>query len=350
MKKIKFAILGLGRVINIRGLKLFSKDLKFSKVDIVFDKDKKKTLETSNFFKCKPAKNFLEVLKSDVDYVYIATESGNHYHHILKCLKYNKNVIVEKPPVLKVNQLVKLERIASKRKLDFFSIFQNRENKSVRYLKSILKKNKEKIIFAELSLIWSRPQSYYNDWHGKWKMDGGVLAQQGIHYIDLLNFLIGQPIKCISHTSNKTNKLQAEDTHSSLIIFKKNISCTVNLSTGFRPNDFEASIKIFCRDKIFILHGLCCNKISFFDLKKYKKKSLKDYSENVSNGYGNSHKEVFQNIINYKLGLKRKKNLKPLNAIDTLCTIKLLNMLYKSAEDRRWINYNNNNLTSKLGN
>ncbi len=81
-------------------------------------------------------------------------------------------------------------------------------------------KNKKEIIFADLSLIWSRKQSYYSDWHGNWKLDGGVLSQQGIHYIDLLCYFFGKPIKAVSLINNVSNKLEAEDTHVGLIKFK----------------------------------------------------------------------------------------------------------------------------------
>ena len=81
-----------------------------------------------------------------------------------------------------------------------------------------------------------------------------------------------------------------------------------------------------------MLHGLCCNKISIVDLKnnKLQKKTLKNYSQNVPNGYGVSHKDVFQKIISYKLKPKNKDEKIPLKSIDTLDTIKLLNMLYRS--------------------
>ena len=69
----------------------------------------------------------------------------------------------------------------------------------------------EKIIFVNLKLLWSRDQNYYSDWHGKWKMDGGVLAQQGIHYVDILFYLFGKPMKCVSLMDNKINKLQQVD-------------------------------------------------------------------------------------------------------------------------------------------
>ena len=109
-----------------------------------------------------------------------------------------------------------------------------------------------------------------------------------------LNIFICQPLKCISSISNKVNKLQAEDTHSSLIIFKKNeISCNVNMSTAFRPVDYEASISIYCKDKIITLKGLCCNEVSVHKLKAKRSSIIKIFTK-VPSGYGVSHKKVFK--------------------------------------------------------
>ncbi len=350
MKSVKFGLLGLGRVVDSRILDMFNNELKQATVTAFYDKNKDKKNKVQKILNCKASKSSKEFFKSDFDYVYIATESGSHYKNILESFNNQKNVIVEKPPVLKVDQLIKLNNIAKKKKLDFFVVFQNRENKAVKYIKKIINKELKKIIFVNLSLIWSRPQSYYSDWHGNWRMDGGVVAQQGIHYIDLLNHLLGKPSKCVSYITNKTNKLQAEDTHCSMIIYKNNISCTVNLSTGFRPKDYEASLNIYCKDKIYMLHGLCCNKVSIISLKKNKqtRKTLKNFSQEVKNGYGTSHREVFQKIVNYRLSKKKNKIL-PLKSIETLDTLKLLNMMYKSFEKKTWINISNKNLNSKLG-
>ena len=350
-KNIKFGILGLGRVIENRVFKVFKDELQNSKVVSVFDKDKKKNLRFTKLFNLKKnisLKNFLDV---NTDYIYIATESGNHAKDIKQCFDANKNVIVEKPPTLRVDQLIELNKIAIKKKLKFYAIYQNRLNNSVKYLKKqIGKKFIKDTIFVNLKLLWCREQSYYSDWHGKWLYDGGVIAQQGIHYIDLLCHFFGEPVECVSVVSNKSNKLQAEDTHLGMIKFKNQIVCQISLTTALRPKDFQATIEIYQKEKQIQLHGLCCNKINIIHFKSEDNKnlkSLKKYSENVPTGYGLSHKKVFQNIINYDLNKDKKK---PLKAIDTLNTLKLLQMMYKSSEKKSWINFKDKNLNSKLGN
>ena len=134
-KNIKFGILGLGRVIENRVYKVFKNELKNSKVVSVFDKDQKKNSKYSKLFNLKKNKSIKDFLNSNTDYIYIATESGNHAKDIMKCFEANKNVIVEKPPTLRIDQLIKLSLIANKKKLKFYAIYQNRMNNSVEYLK-----------------------------------------------------------------------------------------------------------------------------------------------------------------------------------------------------------------------
>ena len=149
MKKInnisvKFGILGLGRVVKSRVYDVFKKEIKGAKVVAVYDKNENKNLKFSNYFKIKPNKSLKDFLRKKLNYVYIATESGNHARNIKSCLDQGKNVIVEKPPTLRIDHLMKLEKFARKKKLDFFVVYQNRMNKSVVFLKKLVNKSFKK--------------------------------------------------------------------------------------------------------------------------------------------------------------------------------------------------------------
>lgn len=40
---------------------------------------------------------------------------------------------------------------------------------------------------------WKRDQAYYarDAWRGTWELDGGVMAQQASHHLDLLQWFMG---------------------------------------------------------------------------------------------------------------------------------------------------------------
>ena len=349
-EKLKFGLLGLGTVVRIRVANLLKNELKKKiKVTAVYDKDKNKNIEYCKKFNCTPSKNENDFFLKDFKYCYISTPSGSHYNDILNCFKKNKHVVVEKPPVLKTNELIKLDKIAKNKKLKFFVIYQNRENRAVKFVKNFLnKEKKDKKILANLNLFWSRPQKYYSGWHGKWKHDGGVISQQGIHYIDLLCHFFGKPIKAISIISNISNKLEAEDTHIGVVKFK-NVTCTIGLSTALKKSDFKASIEIISQKRSVTLHGVACNKLKIVNFDRINKKLeilCKKNSQNVVNGVGVSHKACFEKIIKNFYN----KSFKALSAIDTLDTLKLINMFYLSSSKKKWILNNRKNISSRLGN
>ncbi len=61
---------------------------------------------------------------------------------------------------------------------------------------------------------WTRTQDYYDkaSWRGTWKNDGGVLANQGIHFLDALIWLIGDVDSVNALSKNAILNIEAEDT------------------------------------------------------------------------------------------------------------------------------------------
>ena len=82
-------------------------------------------------------------------------------------------------------------KIAKEKGVLYGVIFQCRYNNSARLVKNAVESGKlGKIISARSTLTWTRPDSYYaeSDWKGTWdKEGGGVVIDQAIHSIDLVN-------------------------------------------------------------------------------------------------------------------------------------------------------------------
>ena len=93
-KKISFSILGLGRVVEKRVFHVFKNEIKNGYVKTIFDKDQIKVKKFKKLLNCKSEDTIDKFLNVKSDFVYIATESGNHFKHILKCFNFKKNVIV----------------------------------------------------------------------------------------------------------------------------------------------------------------------------------------------------------------------------------------------------------------
>ena len=254
MKKIKLGIVGCGRVAQHYKFILDSGIVKNFVVSSVCDKEIEKAKKFSQNFNCKYFDKIEEMINNtEIDLIIILTPSGEHFNNSKISLTMGCHTLVEKPITLLPNQAEELEKISTSSNLMYGVVYQNRFNPAIQLLDKELKLgNFGKIITSSIRLRWCRMQEYYQDeWHGTWKQDGGVLAQQGIHYIDLLCYFFGKPLKAISVLSNVSNKLEAEDTHIGIIKFK-NATCTIGLTTALRPTDLKGSIEIICQKNIKI--------------------------------------------------------------------------------------------------
>ena len=149
------------------------------------------------------------------------------------------------------------------------------------------------LVSVSVRLRWCRLQDYYDDgWHGTWAQDGGVTNQQAIHHVDALTWICGDVESVCAISAKRENKLQAEDTLAAAIELKNGGLATLELTTAARPKDIEASITITGTSGVVQIGGIALNKIEqwkFLDAPDEEEKIIKEFSEEVDNGYGVSH-------------------------------------------------------------
>ena len=356
MKKkiVKIGIVGCGRVFK-HYIKIFNKRKKKDfKIVSVCDKNKNLSLRASKIFKCEAFNDYqlmLKKFKRKLDLILILTPSGSHYKHSELALKHHFNVLCEKPATMLPEDALKLDILSKQNKVMFGIAFQNRFNKSVVTLKKFHENNKfGKILIVNVRLLWSRNQSYYNDqWHGRWKTDGGVTNQQAIHHIDVARWILGPISEVNTIMTNQINKLEAEDTNNSILKFKSGATGSIQVTTAVRPEDLSASLEVIGEKGFMVLGGIALNKIENFYFKKLtktEKNMLTNSNELVENGYGNSHTIILDLAI--KNVLSNKKQF-PVTAIDGFLTANLIHALYKSDEKKNWIKVTKNVRSSRLG-
>jgi predicted dehydrogenase len=91
---------------------------------------------------------------------------------------------------------------------------------------------------ADLVMEYHRTQEYYDQggWRGTWAMDGGgALMNQGIHGIDLLQYVMG-PVKSVSaRIATLVRRIEVEDTAAVVIEFESGALATVQATTSVYP-------------------------------------------------------------------------------------------------------------------
>ena len=347
---IKAGIIGCGRVSNWHSRFLTTE---VSKLKIIKVCDIKSDLAkaTAAIYNAEFCTDYKKILSNDeIDLVVINTLSGLHFKHSYDSLKATKHDIVEKPPTLIPNEFEKLSLLAKENSLLLVPIFQNRFNPTVIALKDLIDNNYlGKIVSVSVNLLWCRYQSYYDDgWHGTWKMDGGVINQQAIHHIDALNWIFGPCIDVVSFNEKRLNKLEAEDTNVSIIRLKNNILATVMATTAVRPDDLDASIRVIGENGYVTLGGIALNKFTEVNINNNNVSDKDFYSKNyeVENGYGYSHKYIFQQSIN---NLLNNSIVSPIDHKSVTETLKLIHSMYRSDEDYKIIKIKDDLSSNLLG-
>ncbi len=349
--KLNVGVVGCGRVF-LHYLKLFKKN-KIPLMELVSCCDiNNKKLNSFKYKNISKYLNFNEMLKNEkLDLILILTPSGLHYKHSKMALLKKKNVLCEKPMCLKVSHGKELIKIAKRKKVFYGVVFQNRLNNAITCLKKNIDKNNiGKIIFCNVRLIWSRDNNYYNDgWHGTWKMDGGVLNQQLIHHLDAMINIVSEIDEINSFSSTRINKLECEDSIIASFKLKNGALGQVLGTTGFRPNDTEASIELITDKGLFKVGGTALNKISNWVINgKENKKHFQKFNEKIENSYGNGHEKLL-NKLSKKLIYKKKIDEFSWSSSKAFATSIAVSKIYKCIETKKNVRFKDNNFSSKLG-
>lgn len=134
-----------------------------------------------------------------IDVVHLCTPHGEHARDALEALAAGVHVLTEKPVAHTLGDAEQLieaaDRAWDKNRVQLGVCFQNRYNAPVRAMRELLDDGSlGAVLGAEATVMWSRPPAYYESrpWRGTWAgSGGGLLMNQAIHTLDLLQWLVG---------------------------------------------------------------------------------------------------------------------------------------------------------------
>lgn len=329
MKKIRFAIIGCGRVAGNHLRAITS--LPGAQLVAVCDLVAERAQAYSKEFGVPWYSDYHTMLqREEADVVNIITPSGMHPTHAIDVMKtYRKHVVIEKPMAMRLADIGALRTAAEIAGVKIFPVYQNRYNKAVAGVRTALAGGAlGKIALVSMRLHWCRPQRYYNlsPWRGTWSMDGGAFTNQGIHYLDLLLHLNGDVDWLCSRTATQLVNVEVEDTGVAVLNFANGALGTVESTTTHRPDDKEASITILGENGNCTLAGLASNRLTSWSPDPALCAAV---SEEIPNAYGFGHNPFLADVVHDLSGGPRH----PISFEDGTRAIALLNALYRSAED-----------------
>src|SRR4051794_32127779 len=94
------------------------------------------------------------------------------------------------------------------------------------------------MVLGEASIKWHRTQEYYDSgsWRGTKAMDGGgALMNQGVHYIDLLLWLMGEVESVKAEIATRTHDIEVEDLGVAVLRFASGALGSIIGSTTIYP-------------------------------------------------------------------------------------------------------------------
>ena len=200
-------------------------------------------------YNCKAFASLEELLASDeVDAVSVCTISGNHAEVAVKAANAGKHVIVEKPLAITRPQLDAVVGAVTRNKVKLTAISQSRFSSGIMKVKEAIESGQlGKILVADTYMKFFRSKEYYAsaDWRGTWEFDGGgALMNQGIHGIDLIQYLVG-PAKSVTGICKTLDRdIDVEDAAIALVEYECGavgvIEGTTCVTPGY-PRRFEIS-------------------------------------------------------------------------------------------------------------
>jgi predicted dehydrogenase len=133
-----------------------------------------------------------------VDVVHVCTPHDQHAQVAIDCLQAGVAVLTEKPLTATVAEAERVVAVAEEHpEVKIGVCFQNRYNATVEAIRDLLDRDAGPPIGGHATVMWHRTPAYYTarPWRGRMSSSGGgVLINQAIHTLDLLQWLLGDVV------------------------------------------------------------------------------------------------------------------------------------------------------------
>lgn len=232
---LKVGIVGCG-AISRNHLEAFAA-VEGAEVTVVCDIDIDQAKRTADTFGIALAVDSIEeLLAAGVDVVSVCTPHPTHEAVVLAAAKAGTHVLCEKPIAVELESARRMVEACESNGVQLGVLFQRRFWPAAQKMKAELTPAALGTpILGQCTVLLHREPSYYSatPWRGTWASDGGgVLMTQAIHYIDLLVWMLGDPVEVSGKIATFTHDIEVEDSAVATITFANGALATVNATTA----------------------------------------------------------------------------------------------------------------------
>ena len=234
----------------------------------------------------------------------IATPSGLHAAMALDCLAHGAHVIIEKPVAMCLEDAGRIEQAARAAGLVVCNNLQNRFNPAVKELRKAVESGRfGRIYSAAMRLRWYRGEDYYRQaaWRGTRAQDGGAMMNQGIHGIDLLNWMLGEPERVLGLTARLAHTIEMEDLGLAAVRYRNGALASIESTTLRHPGAQEFILELNGERGCARLGGMAAQVVElwrFDDAAPGEEDAMRRrYSEETKTVYGEGHSPLYADVL-----------------------------------------------------
>ena len=230
---LSFAVIGVGRMGGKHAQNILKGKIAGARLVAVCDVDVAKLAE---FSVVKTFTNYKEMVeKVQLDGVIVAVPHYGHEEICVYCMEKGLNVLCEKPLSVGIASARRMVNVAKNGKGIYAIMYNQRTNRLYSYVKQLVSTHAlGEIVRASLIISdWYRSQAYYNQ--GGWRASyngegGGVLINQCVHQLDILQWILGAPHAIIADNKTVNRNITVENDVTSILKYD-GFNCTFTAST-----------------------------------------------------------------------------------------------------------------------
>lgn len=244
--QVAFAVVGCGGISSSHFIGL--ERTPEAKLVAVCDADQERAEEYGAKYGVTAYTDYGQLLANpDIDVVCLCTPSGMHAEQTILAAEAGKHIVCEKPMAIQLHDVERVIEACDVFGVKLATIFPRRMSPTSRFVKQLIEDGRlGKLSLCSGYVKFYRDQAYYDSagWRGTWAMDGGgAMMNQGIHTIDLLQWLAGPVVSLHGYSSNVLRDIEVEDTAVVSLRFESGALGSIEATTtAYKQPDHQISL------------------------------------------------------------------------------------------------------------
>ncbi len=280
-QKLRFAIIGCGVIGPVHAAAIAS--LPDAELIAVADSVPERARRLASEYGVRAYSDIAEMLRREqIDVVSICTPSGQHGAYACQAMRSGRHVIVEKPMEISRAGIDEMLHVQQAMGVKLAVISQHRFDPASQQVHQLLEEGAfGRLVQGNALIPWWRSQAYYDSgaWRGTWALDGGgVLMNQSIHSIDLLQWLMGRVASVYACTDTLAHRMETEDVAAAVLRFANGALGVIAATTGAYPG-VTTRVEIYGDQGSAVIED---DGLGYLHLKRDEREAVGDYGASTS--------------------------------------------------------------------